>query len=87
MTTLEKHIVKFVDDKYSFPYLDYSREDQTWSSEFFLFDIKTGTMFVSDTVKQDLYKKYGRGYIDKVLFLVVSKWFTNIYKLPVKEVV
>ena len=30
MTTLEKHIVKFIDNKYSFPYLHYNKLEQTW---------------------------------------------------------
>jgi len=86
MTTLEKHIIYAIENKYGFPYLDYSREEQTWTSEFFLFDIKTGVMFVSDEVKEFLYKKYGKGYIEKVLTTVVSTWFLKSYKLPVKEV-
>ena len=86
MTTLEKHIIDTIDNKYGFPYLDYSREEQTWTSEFFLFDIKTGVMFVSDDVKVFLYKKYGKGYIEKVLKQVVSSWFFKSYKLIVKEV-
>ena len=47
MTTIEKHIVKYIDDKFGFPYLHYSREEQTWVNEFFLFDIKTQTMLIS----------------------------------------
>ena len=86
MTTLEKHIIDTIENKYGFPYLDYSREEQTWTSEFFLFDIKTGVMFVSDDVKEFLYKKYGKAYIEKVLKSVVSAWFFKSYKLPVKEV-
>jgi uncharacterized protein (UPF0335 family) len=43
-------------------------------------------MFVSDDVKEFLYKKYGKGYIEKVLKTVVSAWFFKSYKLPVKEV-
>ena len=56
MTTIEKHIVKYIDDKFGFPYLHYSREEQTWVNEFFLFDIKTKTMYISDLVKFDLNK-------------------------------
>ena len=87
MTTLEKHIVKFIDDKYSFPYLHYNKLEQTWTNEFFLFDIKTGTMYVGDVVKQELNNKFGKGYMDNVLLIVVSAWFNKTYKLPVKEIV
>jgi hypothetical protein len=86
MTTIEKLIVKYIDDKFGFPYLDYSREEQTWSNEFFLFDIKTKIMFISDTVKNELYKKFGKGYVNNVLLTVVSYWFKKTYKLEVKEI-
>ena len=86
MTTIEKRIVKFIDDKFGFPYMDYSREEQTWANEFFLFDIKTSVMYVSDQAKVELYKKFGKGYIDKVLLTVINYWFKNTYKLEVKEV-
>jgi hypothetical protein len=86
MTTIEKHIVKYIDDKFGFPYLHYSREEQTWVNEFFLFDIKTKTMYISDLVKFDLNKKYGKGYIDNVLLTVVNYWFKKTYKLEVIEV-
>ena len=66
--------------------MDYSREEQTWANEFFLFDIKTGVMYVSDQAKVELYKKFGKGYIDKVLLIVINYWFKNTYKLEVKEV-
>ena len=68
MTTIEKHIVNYIDDKFGFPYLHYSREEQTWTNEFFLFDIKTQTMFISDITRHELYKRFGKGYIDNVLF-------------------
>lgn len=87
MTTLEKHIVKFIDNKYSFPYLHYNKLEQTWTNEFFLFDIKTGTMYVGDVVKQELNKKFGKGYMDNVLLIVISAWFNKTYKLLVKEIV
>ena len=87
MTTLEKHIVKFIDNKYSFPYLHYNKLEQTWTNEFFLFDIKTGTMFISDDVKQELNKQFGKGYMDKVFLIVISSWFNKTYKIPVKEIV
>jgi hypothetical protein len=86
MTTIEKHIVKYIDDKFGFPYLHYSREEQTWVNEFFLFDIKTNTMYISDLVKFDLNKKFGKGYIDNVLLTVVNYWFKKTYKLEVIEV-
>jgi hypothetical protein len=86
MTTIEKHIVKFIDDKFGFPYMDYSREEQTWANEFFLFDIKTGVMYVSDQVKFELYKKFGKGYVNKILLTVINYWFKKTYKLEVKEV-
>ena len=83
MTTIEKHIVKYIDDKFGFPYLHYSREEQTWTNEFFLFDIKTGVMYVSDEVKQTLNKKYGKGYMDQVFLTVINYWFMKGYKLKV----
>lgn len=86
MTTIEKHIVKFIDDKFGFPYMDYSREEQTWANEFFLFDIKTGVMYVSDEAKFTLYKQYGKAYIQNVLLTVVGAWFKQGYKLEVKEI-
>ncbi len=85
MTTIEKHIVKYIDDKFGFPYMSYSREEQTWTNEFFLFDIKTGVMYVSDAARFELYKKFGKGYIENVLLTVVNAWFKNTYKLEVKE--
>ena len=54
MTTIEKHIVKFIEDKFGFPYLYYDKVEQTWANEFFLFDIKSGTMYVSDETKDCL---------------------------------
>ena len=86
MTTIEKHIVKYIDDKFGFPYLYYSREEQTWVNEFFLFDIKTQTMFISDIARNELYKRFGKGYIDNILLTVVSYWFKKTYKLDIKEI-
>jgi hypothetical protein len=83
MTTIEKHIVKFIEDKFGFPYLYYDKVEQTWANEFFLFDIKSGTMYVSDETKETLYKKYGKGYISQVLLKVVDAWFFKTYKLTV----
>jgi hypothetical protein len=86
MTQIEKVIVKFIDDKFSFPYLYYDKAEQTWANEFFLFDIKTGVMYVSDEVKQTLNNKFGKGYIDHVLVTVVNYWFLKGYKLKVISV-
>ena len=86
MTTIEKHVVKFIEDKFAFPYLYYDKVEQTWANEFFLFDIKSGTMYVSDEVKNALYKKYGKGYISQVLLKVVDAWFFKTYKLTVNTI-
>jgi hypothetical protein len=43
-------------------------------------------MYISDLVKFDLNKKYGKGYIDNVLLTVVNHWFKKTYKLEVNEV-
>ncbi len=86
MTTIEKHIVKFIDDSFGFPYLYYDKSEQTWANEFFLFDIKSGGMYVSDEVKNTLYKKYGEGYISNIFLVVVNAWFYKTYKLTVKSI-
>lgn len=86
MTTIEKHIVKFIDDKFGFPYLDYSREEQTWTNEFFLFDIKTGVMYISDEARITLNRKFGKGYMDNVMLIVMDAWFKKTYKLNVKSI-
>lgn len=86
MTTIEKHIVKFIEDNFGFPYLYYDKVEQTWANEFFLFDIKSGTMYVSDETKETLYKKYGKGYISQVLLKVVDAWFFKTYKLTVNTI-
>ena len=86
MTTIEKHIVKFIEDKFGFPYLYYNKMEQTWANEFFLFDIKSGTMYVSGETKEVLYKKYGKGYISQVLLKVVDAWFFKTYKLTVNTI-
>ena len=83
MTTIEKHIVKFIDDTFGFPYLYYDKTEQTWANEFFLFDIKSKTMYVSEEVKNTLYRKYGEGYIGNVFLVVVNAWFYKTYKLSV----
>jgi hypothetical protein len=87
MTTIEKLIVKYIDEKYGFPYLYYDINEQTWTNEFFLFDIKTGTMYINDVVKYDLNKKYGKGYIDQVLLSLIRSWFKKDHKLIVKEII
>ena len=86
MTTIEKHIVKFIDDKFGFPYLDYSREEQTWTNEFFLYDIKTGVMYISDEARITLNRKFGKGYMDNVMLVVIDAWFKKAYKLNVKSI-
>ncbi len=86
MTTIEKHIVKFIDDSFGFPYLYYDKVEQTWANEFFLFDIKSGSMYVSDEVKNALHKKYGEGYVSNVFLVVINAWFYKTYKLTVKSI-
>jgi hypothetical protein len=63
MSKLEEYISKFIEDKFSFPYLHYNKIEQTWTNEFFLFDIKTSTMYVSDEVKSTLNQKFGKEFI------------------------
>jgi hypothetical protein len=87
MTTIEKHIVKYIEDKFSFPYLYYDKVEQTWANEFFLFDIKTSTMYVSDEVKSTLNQKFGKEFIDKIMITVVNSWFSKMYKLKIQQIV
>ena len=87
MTTIEKHIVKFIEDKFSFPYLYYDKEEKTWANEFFLFDVNTSTIYVSDEVKQTLHKKFGKDFVDKIMLTVVNAWFYKTYKLKIEEIV
>jgi len=84
---MKKEIVKFIEKRFSFPYLHYDKLEQTWYNEFFLYDIKSQTIFVSDIVKSELGKRFGREFIDKILFEVVSEWFKISHDYPVKEVV
>lgn len=84
---MKKEIIKFIENKFSFPYLHYDKVEQTWYNEFFLYDIKSGTIFVSDEVKSELGKRFGRGFIDKNLFDIVSSWFKINHKYPVNEVI
>jgi 4-hydroxyphenylpyruvate dioxygenase-like putative hemolysin len=84
---MKKEIIKFIENKFSFPYLYYDKVEQTWYNEFFLYDIKTETIFVSDVVKSELWKRFGKEFIQKIFFEVVSEWFKISHKYPVKEVV
>ena len=84
---MKKEIIKFIEDRFSFPYLYYDKEEQTWYNEFFLYDIKTETIFVSDDVKSQLWKRFGKGFIENVFFDVITEWFKISHKYPVKEVI
>jgi hypothetical protein len=84
---MKKEIIKFIEDKYSFPYLYYDKEQQTWYNEFFLYDIKTETIFVSDVVKSELWKRFGKGFIENMFFDVITEWFKISHKYLVKEVI
>ena len=86
MTTIEKHIVKYIEDKFGFPYLHFDINEQTWTNEFFLFDIKTGVMYCNDAVRADLDKKFGKGYMDNVIVDVMSSWFKQRYKHTIKSI-
>ena len=44
-------------------------------------------MYVSDDVKQTLYKKFGKDFIDKIMLIVVNAWFHRVYKLKIEEIV
>ena len=84
---MKKEIIKFIENKFSFPYLYYDKFEQTWYNEFFLYDIKSETIFVSDVVKSELWKRFGKDFIEKVFFEVISEWFKISHKYPVKEVI
>ena len=84
---MKKEIIKFIENKFSFPYLYYDKTEQTWYNEFFLYDIKTETIFVSDVVKSELWKRFGKSFIEKIFFEVVSEWFKISHKYSVKEVI
>lgn len=84
---MKKEIIKFIESRYSFPYLYYDKVEQTWHNEFFLYDIKTGTIFVSDEVKIELGKRFGAKFIEKIFFEVISEWFKISHNYPVNEVV
>jgi hypothetical protein len=84
---MKKEIVKFIEKRFSFHYLYYDKAEQKWYNEFFLYDIKNQTIFVSEIVKVELGKRFGREFIDKILFEVVTLWFKISHDYPVKEVV
>lgn len=84
---MKKDIIKFIEDKFSFPYLHYDKVEQTWYNEFFLYDIKTETIFVSDSVKEALWKRYGKPFIEKMFFEIITDWFKISHKYSVKEVI
>ena len=84
---MKKEIIKFIENRFSFPYLYYDKAEQTWYNEFFLYDIKTQTIFVSDIVKIELGKRFGRPFIDNILSEVVVEWFKISHDYPVKEVI
>ena len=52
-----------------------------------LYDIKTETIFVSEIVKSELWKRFGKSFIEKIFFEVVSEWFKISHKYSVKEVI
>jgi len=87
MSKLEEYISKFIEDKFSFPYLYYNKVEQKWANEFFLFDIKTSTMYVGDEVKSTLNQKFGEEFIEKIMLTVVNAWFSKMYKLKIREIV
>lgn len=86
-TQVKKEIIKFVENKFGFPYLYYDKTEQTWYNEFFLYDIKTQTIFVSDIVKSELWKRFGKEFIENVFFEIISGWFKISHKYPVSEVI
>ena len=47
MTQIEKQIVKIIEDKFGFPYMTYDKQEQTWTNDNFLFDIKSSTFSFS----------------------------------------
>jgi hypothetical protein len=87
MTKIEKEIVKMIEDKYGYPYMTYDKEEQTWTNNYFLFDIKTETIYSSDKVKLELGKRFGTKFIENNYFNLISKWFKISNKYNVKEVI
>ena len=86
-TQVKKEIIKFIENKFGFPYLYYDKSEQTWYNEFFLYDIKTQTIFVSDIVKSELWKRFGKEFIENVFFEIISGWSKISHKYPVSEVI
>jgi hypothetical protein len=86
MTQLEKQIIKVIDDKFGFPYMTYDKVEQTWTNEYFLYDIKTETIYSSNTVKMTLSKKYGTKFIENNYSNLITKWFKMSNKYDVKHV-
>jgi hypothetical protein len=87
MTKIEKEIIKMIEDKYGYPYMTYDKAEQTWTNNYFLFDIKTETIYSSDKVKLELGKRFGSKFIEKNYFDLISKWFKISNKYNVKEVI
>jgi hypothetical protein len=87
MTKIEKEIVKMIEDKYGYPYMTYDKAEQTWTNNYFLFDIKTETIYSSDKVKLELCKRFGVKFIENNYFNLISKWFKISNKYNVKEVI
>ena len=87
MTKIEKEIVKMIEDKFGYPYMTYDKAEQTWTNNYFLFDIKTETIYSSDKVKLELGKGFGTKFIENNYFNLISKWFKISNKYNVKEVI
>lgn len=87
MTKIEKEIVKMIEDKFGYPYMTYDKAEQTWTNNYFLFDIKTETIYCSDKVKLELGKRFGAKFIENNYFNLISKWFKISNKYNVKEVI
>ena len=84
---IEKEIIKMIEDKYGYPYMTYDKSEQTWTNNYFLFDIKTETIYSSDKVKLELGKRFGTKFIENNYFNLISKWFKISNKYNVKEVI
>lgn len=76
-----------IEDKYGYPYMTYDKSEQTWTNNYFLFDIKTETIYSSDKVKLELGKRFGAKFIENNYFNLISKWFKISNKYNVKEVI
>lgn len=86
MTKIEKEIVKLIEEKFGYPYMTYDKAEQTWTNNYFLFDIKTETIYSSDKVKLELGKRFGAKFIENNYFNLISKWFKISNKYNVKHV-